>query len=203
MSLDTYANLKTAIRDHAHRNDLSDNLIDDFIDMAESEMNQKLTIRDLETRATNTASTRFLALPTGFLKMRRLSIISGGVTYEVTFRSPESMPITSQSGRPRYFTVTSQLEFDRVPDASYTIEMSYWKTQTALSSSNTSNQILSRFPQVYLYGALAYLFDWARDEQRASYYKALFMDHIQNANKMDKKGRYGASPRVHVEGTTP
>ena len=47
MALDTYANLKTAIADFLNRDDLTSS-IDDFIDLAEAQMNREVRHWDME-----------------------------------------------------------------------------------------------------------------------------------------------------------
>lgn len=202
MGLTTYSDLKAAIQDWSHRTDVNTK-IDDFIDMAESEIWNNLRVREMEARATNTASTRYLNLPEGFLEMRRLQLVSGSTYYDISAASPESMQISGTSGRPAYFTVTTQLEFDRTPDSSYTIEMQYYRKLTALSSSNTTSTILTAYPTVYLFGSLWALYQWANEEERAEYYYQKFISAIDLANGKDKKGRYGPAPRMKIEGSTP
>lgn len=204
MPVTSYSTLKAAIETWSKRADVSTS-IDDFIDLAESEMWRYLRIRDMETRATASASTssKYLALPDGYIEMRRLTITSGSTNYDCAQRTPETMLSTITSGIPVYFTVTSQLEFDRTPDAAYTVTMQYYKSLTALSSSNTSNAVLSRFPSIYLYGALWFLNDWALNAERSAYYQQLFMQAIESANAQDRSGRYGPAPVMNYQGVMP
>jgi hypothetical protein len=197
MALDTYANLKQAIERWSHRTDLT-NVLDDFIDLAENQIDKKLFLRNNELRATATMSTtdRFLALPTRFLKMRRLTLINGSLNYEIHYKSPEAMPVKDTAGRPRYFTVTSQLEFDRTADSAYTLEMSYASRLVPLNSTDTSNDTLTDYPDLYLYGCMAALRKWENYEQ-------LFDKAIAEANAQDRKGRYGTAPKMAKEGSTP
>jgi len=76
MALDSYVNLKASIRNWSHRNDIPDELIDDFIVLTETAMWQLLEVRDMSARSTaSMGPDRFLALPDEFIKMRRLSIL--------------------------------------------------------------------------------------------------------------------------------
>lgn len=204
MSILTYAELKTAIENWAKRSDIG-GVIDDFIDLAEADMWQRLEIRDMDTRATATTSTsdRFLALPTGFIKMRKLRLVSGSQQYDLRQQTPESMNVISSSGIPTDFTVTSQLEFNRTPGSAYTAEMQYYKELDALSASNTSNGVLTRFPNLYLYGSLMYFAQWAMDDNMLAKYSNLFYAAINDANEKDRKGRYGPAPQMRREGPTP
>ena len=202
MALNNYANLKQAVENWSHRTDIS-GVMDDFIDLAESRIDNRLQLRGNEQRATATTSGRFLALPDYFLEMRRLSVISGAQTYEVHYKAPEQMTIVSASGRPRYYTVTSQLEFDRVPDSSYTMEMSYYRTLAPLDDTTTTNDVLTFYPDLYLYGCLAELYRWAMNEERAVYFDTLFDSKIVEAQKQEGRGRHGPAPAMRVEGSTP
>lgn len=204
MALDTYANLKASIRNWSHRNDVPDELIDDFIDLTETAMWQLLEIRDMSARATaTTGATRFLALPDEFIKMRRLSLIVGGRVTDLKYATPESMKVVTETSEPRFFTVTTQLEFDRVPDAAYTVEMAYFRELTPLSDANTTNAVLTRFPDVYLSGALHYLYKWGNFDSETADYLVKFSDAIKRANKQDRKGRYGPAMAGRREGPTP
>lgn len=202
MSLTTYLGLRDAIESWSHRNDVASRL-DDFIDMAESEMLKWLRIRDMETRSTAVTSGRYLALPAGFLEMRRLRMISGAQYFELLQSTPEGMYITQDSGMPKLFTVTSQLEFDRTPDSAYTVEMLYYAKPTALSSTNTTNAVLTRYPSIYLFGALWALYQWSLQEDKSEYYNQKFMAAVMSANREDKKGRHGPAPAMRYGGATP
>ena len=204
MAIDSYANLKQAIENFSHRTDIS-NVIDNFIELTENDIDKRLMLRNNELRATATMSTtdRFLALPDRFLKMRRLTLINGSLNYEIEFRSSESMPIQNDPGRPIYFTVTSQLEFDRIADSAYTLEMSYFSRLVPLTSSNTSNDVLTDYPDLYLWGCLTQLALWEKDLEQFQIYQSKFDNAMNEANKQERKGRYGTAPRMMKEGSTP
>lgn len=204
MAFDNYTNLKAAIQKWSHRTDISD-IVDDCIDLAENKIDHDLELLSNEQRATATTATtdRFLALPTQYLEMRRLTIVSGSINHEIRFQSPEQMTVMNASGRPNYFTVTSQIEFDRVPDSAYTVEMSYYVRLTPLDDTNTTNDVLTNHPNLYLYGSLAELFKWALDQDTAILYENLFNQEMMKANKQENRGRYGPALSMKYEGPTP
>lgn len=203
MAITTYATLKTAVSTWSKRTDI-DTVVDDFIDLAEAEMWQHLRIRDMENDTTDTASTsvRTLALPTGFLQMRRLRLIHGAVNRDLNYQSPEAMQIHDGSGVPRDYTITDVVEFDRQPDSAYTIEFQYFRSLTALSTSNTSNAVLTRFPMVYLQGCLWAEAKWAKRDTEEDEYQR-FLRACENANRLDRRGRKGAAPQMRPYGSTP
>lgn len=202
MALDTFANLKQSIQRLAHRNDTAF-VIDDFVALAENKIDNRLRLQTNELRATASLTTRFIEFPTRFLQMRRLSLISGSTTYELKYKTPEAMTIKSAAGMPQEFTMTSQIEFDRVPSGTYTLEMSYYARLNPLSTSNTTNDVLTNYPNLYLYGALAELHRWARDESLADYYDGLFDKYVAESNKQEDRGRFGVVPRMASQGATP
>jgi len=209
MALDSYANLKASIRTWSKRTDAKDALIDDFIDLAEEEMYgnpmSPLLLNAMDTRSTAATSTseRFLALPDGFIEMRRLKLNLSLGDCDVKFMAPDQLRLNGVSGIPRFFSVTSQLEFDRVPDSAYTVEMQFWSKPTALSDSNTTNTVLTNFPSIYLYGSLWALWMYFKEEELSEFYYGKFIGALKGANKQDKGGRYGAAPFSRMEGVTP
>ena len=199
MSLDTFDNLKLEIIDWSHRKDI-DLKVDTFIELAEVEMfsnpTKTLKVRSGETRATATASTtsRFLALPSGFLEMRRLRIDADEGFLPLTYRTPEQLNSTDGPARPRFFTVTDQIEFNTVSDEAYNIDFQYLAEFTPLSSSNQTNPVLTLDPNIYLFGALKEAFSWVGDTEKQVIYEAKFISAIRGANKKFIAGKYGASP---------
>jgi hypothetical protein len=207
MAIDSYDNLKATIIRLDGSDSISD-IVDDAIDLAEAEMysNPEAPIRHRSMEARSTASTggtRFLALPDGFLEMRGLRLVLSGGNTDVRYATPESLEVVAGSGRPRVFTVTSQLEFDRIPDSTYTIEMSFYAKITALDDTNTTNDILTDQPSAYLYGALWAVNLFNAEEEKAQYYYGLFINALKGLNKRFSKGRFGPAPRMRTEGSTP
>jgi len=199
MALDTFGNLKTSIVSWSKRTDTL-SLLADFILLAEAEMWKTLRIRDMETSSTDTASSKDLALPTNYIEMRRVRAISGGEYYDINFVTPNGLEDQNTSGIPRNYTITDQINFDRA--TTYDIETQFYAKLTALSDSNTSNAVLSRFPDIYLFGSLWALWRWAMDIEKSEYYYALFQNAIKGANKEDESGRY-SNPRIAKKGSTP
>lgn len=203
MAIATYADLKTAIQNWAKRSDIT-TLVDDFIDLAEADIWQRLRIRDMETRSTaTTTSTRFYNLPTGFQEMRRFKIDRADSDIVLEYETPFNLKVIESSGLPRNYTITSQIELDRVPDATYTLEYQYYASLTALSNSSTSNAVLTRYPMVYLYASLFHYAQWAQDDLLIDRYALLAEGAIAQANANDKKGRYGPGRAMKPFGSTP
>lgn len=215
MSLDTYSNLKAAVENWSHRQDIGTH-IDDFILLCETSFYNgvldpqtsntvSLRVKDQEELSVGACSTsdRFLALPTDYLEQRRLDLTVSAKRKPVTYQTPAQLDILTGTGIPSYFTVTDQVEFDILPDDTYVTNMQYYKKLTALDSTNTTNSILTNFPNIYLYGCLWALFQWARNTEEESKNLILFVNAIKAANQTSKRGQYGPNPRSRVRGSTP
>lgn len=207
MAFNNHSNLKAAVQDWSHREDITSR-IDDFILLAEQEMYnnrvEPLEVREQEFRldVDTNASSKFLALPARFTSMRRLMLddkTTEADQIELQFYPPEVLPTSSRVGRPSYFTVTDQIEFDRVPDAIYNIEFQYFATIPPLTAAAPTNSILTNYPSIYLAGTLWALHTWAKDPESAAGAYTTFIGAIKGANLADKRGRYGPAPVMRNE----
>lgn len=205
MALDTYANLKLAITRWSPRKDIAD-LLDDFIDLTESEMysgvnnSPGLRIRDMETSAGITVTGRTGTIPTAFVAARSVIHVQGGRSNRIFSVAPQSQIIKSAAGVPSNFAIRDGVDFDRTPSGTVTLE--YYAQAAALSTATAANAVLTRFPNVYLFGSLAHLFGQAEDTEEETKWRSKFESAILGANKQDRDGRYLA-PAGRVRGSTP
>ena len=208
MAISNYSELKQEVIDWSHREDI-DLKIDNFIQLAEAEMLSnpvsRLKVRPEETRSTASLSIteRYLALPDRFKEMRRMRLTVNGESCSLDFRTPLQLRIRSATGVPEFFTVTSQLEFDRVADIAYVAEMQYFADLPAITSVNTTNSILTSNPNIYLFGCLWAAFRFGNDTEIASSYYSQFISAINGANLKDRKSRFGPGARTRKRGSTP
>lgn len=186
MSIDSYTNLKTEIANHLDRSDLSTD-VDTFIDLAEARHKREVRIREMITRAALTVDARQVSLPTGFLQMVTLRLLTDPVTVMQETNYHEMNRLRTGSGKPIYFTVSSEIEFDKSPDSSYSGEMVYYKAQTALSGSTATNDILTKAPDLYLYGALLAAEPFLMNDQRIATWANLYKSALDNVNGMDRR----------------
>lgn len=207
MALDNFANLKASIISHSGRDDLSA-VIDDFITLAEELMfnnETPLRLRSFETNSTlaTIAGTNLVALPTGFLEVRSVALTSADTTRELTYRSPQALRQYSTQGIPCEYSITTGFIFDSTPDAIYNMPVVYYAKPDPLSSGAPVNVILTDHPSIYLYGALAALYDFTDDIQNSEAFIGKMARAIRGANKADKLARRGARASAKVNGATP
>ena len=204
MPLDSYTNLKAEIADWLDDDSLEDK-IDTFIDIAEARFWEELRIRETMQRQTAALSTssRYLALPTGFRKMRQLRLLTTPVPAglrEVT-ESQLNDRICATAGRPAWFSVEGEIEFDRVADQAYTAEMKFYGALEPLSEDNETNGLLQRAPDIYLWGALAMAEPWVENDARIATWNGFY---IERRDKLNANDRDLSGPLVsRVRGSTP
>lgn len=203
MAVDTYSNLKAEIADHLDRDDLTSK-VDTFIDLAEAQHKQDIRIRELITRGSITCDARYEDLPTGFLELISFRLLTDPVT-PLEYKTPSALTLvrTETTGKPRYFTIGAQIEFDKAPDSSYSGEVLFHKAATALSDDNTSNPILVRAPGAYLYGALMAAAPYLQHDERISVWASLYQSVIGGLKQAARQERAGGSLTCHVAGPTP
>lgn len=194
MSLDTYDGLKTSIAEHLDRDDLTDQ-IPDFIKLAEARHKKPsvsggIRIRQMIARESITVDARQINLPEGFLEPITLKLLTNPVT-PLKYVSPDYMDKIRDetSDKPNYYTIGDEIEFDHNPDSSYSGEIRFYKAETALSDSNTSNNILEADPGAYLYGALIASAPFLMDDPRLVVWKALYDECAAGLNGLNKRAR--------------
>jgi len=208
MALDNYSNLKIAIESWSHRGDIKDK-VDDFIDIAETEMysnsDTSLRVRSMVSTSAGVTSTadRFQALPAGFLEPRRYDFDISGSRPTIDYVTPASMFIRSGVGTPSIYTVTSQIEYDVVPEIEYDTNLIFYGKLPALSDADPINLILTDYPNVYLYGSLWALNQWAEVDENIIKYRQLFLGAIDGANRADASGSAGVATQRKRRGRNP
>jgi hypothetical protein len=204
MALDTYDNFLTEVINWSHRDDLGPK-IPDFIQLAENTMYSNdvelLTVRSMETISTALTAGEYLSLPDNYESLRSVRFLTGSNIGKLTFQAPQQICNDVSPGRPTFFTIIgNEIQFDRVPDSEYTIQLQYYRKALPLTASNQTNEILTNHPNIYLFGTLAALFGYTQDTEQEFSYINKFIGAIRGANKADKRGRYGPAPAMSLTG---
>lgn len=200
MALDTYSNLKTTIANYLNRSDLTAYLAD-FISLTEARLNRELRVREMvniDTSITTVSGTQSYSLPTGFIEAT--SIIYQSDPYR-TLRFISNSDFynkynTSQtSGLPTYFSIVgTNILLGVAPDSAKTLQINYYKKITSLSDSNTTNDILTNYPDLYLYGALAESAPFLMQDERLNTWATLYKEALDKANEASRRGSTTSSP---------
>lgn len=196
MALDTFSALQTTIGSTLNRADLT-SAIPDWITLAEAEMRRRLRTRRATGRSTATLTSEYIAVPTDFGGPRAIVLTGTDPKALLEYAEPSKMLEVQQgsftgTGQPKWYSVVGEnLQFLPVPDGSYAIEMTYWKSLAALSVSNTSNWMLTDNPDAYLYGALLHSAPYLMDDDRIAMWGDLFVKIMDDIKIDDEQAAYG------------
>lgn len=159
-----YTELKTAITNWRHRNDITAH-VDTFIDLFEARASRNLRTFEMETLEVIVPSGATQALPTGFIGFKNIQVnLSYAKTLE--YASPQKLALAGlTSGDPHYYTINGNLvEFS--PSASgSSVEWTYYKAIPALSDGAPTNWLLTKYPDYYLMGCIHQALIYAVDDR--------------------------------------
>ena len=191
----TYAELKTAIANYLNRSDLTSD-IDTFIDNVEAELNRRLRTKDMIKRATATADSQYLTVPTDWIEAINVEITSNDFS-PLFQQSIESLDVyrkanNNSTGQPVYFAmVDDSIELAPTPDVEYTLQLTYYAKISALSDSNTSNFVSVSHPDVYLYGALKHASIFLMEDDRIPMFTQQFEKALEEMRLEQERAEFG------------
>ena len=211
MAINTYATLQTAVANWLDRSDLSDR-IPEFIALTEARMNRTLRLAIMLNVDTTTlgganklvAGTRDYSLPSGYLQMLDFALTTDPIT-PLSYITPENMNrmwAGSQLGIPKAYTIFSdnasgtpikKVKLGPSPAGTYTYSMMFYKKIDALSDSNTTEQMLTNNPDVYLYGSLLEAEPFLMNDQRVQLWATAFQEALRALQEQDNKDRHSGS----------
>ena len=200
MALTTYTELKASLANWLNRSDLTTEIGDDFIKLAEADFNSKLRVRSMIDQVSITVNAETVAIPTDFLQIRDFYILAGQTKTPLVYATPASMDATSgtsTTGRPSSFTILGDtIRFSPKPDATYTAKMNYFKKFAALSSSVATNYILKSHPAIYLYGSLFHAANFLGgiNPQQVQIWQQMFGTAMERLELNNREDEYNGSP---------
>lgn len=185
-----FLDLRTAVVEHVKRADIAD-VFPRLVSLAESRLNRTLRMRDQITSGTVTFTSGRAVLPDNYVEMIGLYSASG---CEYVQQSPQH-----KSG---YWYSIQGGELV-APCISGDFKMDYYAMLPPLGDSiTTSNWLLVRYPDVYLYAVSFEAAKYTHDAELALATKGLMDDAIATAKADDEAARYSRA-RVRVSGVCP
>lgn len=179
MAIATYSDLKSSVADWLNRDDLTA-VIPDFITMAEARFNRTLRTNSMITKASATASAETLALPADWLQTLTIqsSTVADPPLVYVTPQEYYEDALLAPTGDPKAYTIIgTDIYLQPAPASSYPVAHVYYQAIPALSDINTTNWLLTKAPDAYLYGALMQAEPYLKNDERVS----LWATGLQNA----------------------
>lgn len=197
MAITNYTELKSTIADWLNRDDLT-TVIPTFISLAEHQMERSVRHYKMIVRKAALLDTQYTDLPNDWLETIRVHLTSGD-THRLELVSLDDMVELREksgntSGRPRYYAhIGDTIEVYPTPDSSYDIELMYYQKIFILSTGNTSNWLLDKAPDAYLYGALLAASPYLSEDERIEVWGGLYSSAIQALNNTSDASRDSGS----------
>lgn len=196
MTITSYSTLVDAIVDRMNDSSLS-TYAPEFIQLAEALFNRELNNLDMEGTATLglTSSTTTVSLPTDYKGLRSLHLDDHGPLTQLGPVDFQTRWADDTRAQPENFAIFGGvLHFGPMPDGTYTATMTYLRTLTGLSTTNTTNWLLEQHPDLYLYGCLVQAEFRGWNDDRLGLLGSLVEGSIASINKHDARKRRGDNP---------
>jgi len=176
MAISTYAELQTAIADFLNRDDLT-SVIPTFIGLAEAQIARDIRHWEQEKRVTTTLDEQYENLPSDWLQTITLTL-SDGTPLELMSRdemATRRLAGDDVAGKPCFYRHNAgQIEVYPTPDEDYTLYLQYYARIPALSDTDTTNWLLTNYPDIYLYCSLSNAAVYLRDPQRVAEFANIY-----------------------------
>ena len=200
MSIQSYDELIQQVPEWLDRNDLS-NMTARFVQLAEADFEPKLQkhINNLIRASTRLlAGDEYIAAPCDWEYIKEIWIEESDRRAPVTYMEPSQLTRSftyKTVGRPTHYTIMgSELKFAPVADRDYELEFLYYADLDRLGPSTSTNWVLRKYPNIYLFGALVHAANWVGDDQRSAYFAGLYQQAVDTAQGEGRARERGDGP---------
>lgn len=196
MALSNYTELQASVATWMNRSDLNTQIVD-FISIGESNIATDVRMREMLASANlvTLPLTDTVALPTGWLEFKSVSITGKPIEY-VTPEKLRRDKVLNTGVASKYSIEGLNLLINGTQSAAQTINTQYYKRLDALSVTPT-NFLLTQYPQVYLYAALAQAALFMIDDPRAATWESAYKSAVAKAMASNSKALIsGGSLRI-------
>lgn len=203
MAISTYATLLTAYTEASGDANTSGGQVDNFIQLAEARFNRTLRHRRMEASSTLTLVSGVATLPADYLEWRTV-VYSGNPRKNLECVTPDFLVTFNPSGiasRPDVFAIVGdQIKVARAYSGD--IDLGYYQRIPALTSSNTTNWLLTYAPDAYYYGVLLEYAIMYRDQALISQYGEALRLSLEMLKADDRASKWQRSG-MRLSGPTP
>jgi len=157
MALANYGNLKTEVGDWMGRTDLVSTKVPDFIAMTTARLNRTLRCREMLSDEADLAFTNGLAtIPADFLQIDYLRDPATGRQVLSNVSAPGGFQTYSPGyqGSQLYAYSVLGAQIQAYPAITATVKWRYYKQVPAFTNDASTNWVLTKHPDLYLYGAI-------------------------------------------------
>jgi hypothetical protein len=197
MDLETYDGLKEAIADALFRDDLTSQ-IPLFIKLCETSAARNLRISDMETIATAQLLDGEVTLPTDFIEaidIRGDNFYKSWTPISV-YEAQRDFP--TGAGITRHYSITGNVLRTYPGGGDDDVMLTYYAKPQALDAGNQTNWLLTKAPDVYLYGSLKAAAPWLQDDARIQVWESLYQQALSELRRSDEIRQGNTVTRVYL-----
>jgi hypothetical protein len=196
-TITNYATLQSTIADYLNRADLTSQ-IQTFIQFAEADLNTRLRDRSMIIRSQATSNQEYVQLPADWLEAINLQIIGGMSPLRyITLDESDIVNTTRVLTSPGFYSLMNgAIELVPPPAHDVDIEMVYYGKIPSLSDAVTTNWLLTKAPDVYLYGALTHAAPFLMDDARIQTFGQIYLARVQSLQDESQKSLHSGSPLI-------
>jgi hypothetical protein len=180
-------------------------LVPGFITQVEMALNNgtettsALRTREMETSASISMTDGVGSLPNNYLEFIRVVGANGDVLEPAAstwaFRAHRDI-----AGTPQDFVIEG-LNIKTFPISTETITMQFYTVIPPLAS-NSTNWLLTKYPNIYLYGSLMFAELAQENDQRAATYSQVFQQSVGGLSNSDRRSKF-IRAKQRLRGPTP
>lgn len=198
-----YASLKDLAFNYADRTDLDDRF-DDFLKIVESRINQYLRVKEMSGRYyTATVEDQiYYDLPSDFRGIRHISLYNSPTPKDrttLTMLNPEQFAERQHydDGGLYYTLIGGEIQISPTQPDGLNLEIVYYMSVPALTTTNTTNWLTERYPDVYLFGLLVEISSYAKDAEAKMIWEDRYLSAIASVTNEDAVDRW-SGPTLQV-----
>ena len=193
--------LNTTITRYLKRNDLID-LYDTWIAFTSTRIDTQLRLSEQEYRTITVPDSQFVQLPPDFIEMRHIQTSQNGgrpLRYVTPNKLDQLRARYSDSFAPMgfYTIMDNQIEISPAPgpDNEATLEMFYYAKLPPLPGNQSTNKVLTAFPQLYLYGVMIESAAIREAPQDIQMYTQLWRDYAKTLTDRQAAARFSGDSK--------
>lgn len=189
MAFDTYAGLLAELQNWCWGN--ADLPYASFVTMAEARFNRELRTQDMEQTSTVTTDETIIEVPDDWLETiafaRQTStglqvMDSNSIVQEQLMRYATGEPVS-------YNHMDGGIRVSPPPNGEFTYELVYYKKIPPLTSVDP-NWLLTKSPDLYVYGSLVQSAPYLMDDQRMTLWEAKTVSIIEGMNNESRRAEH-------------
>lgn len=197
MAIGTWTELKAAVGAWLENDDLTTQ-IDNLIVLAEARLRRETSVRNAQSQATGFLRAEPVALPSDYEETIAWRL-PGTPDLVAEYRPPHEffeLAARSYLGRPKLYTIVGSgtywapLPPASASDETYPYTLEYKAGLLALGSGNSTNWLLTRAPDLYLYATLLEAQGFLQDDARIKTWATLYDRALASLQAADARSRY-------------